>query len=145
MRRRQFFSTGAIISVCLALRPESLFAEWSEKSFQRCTIEQAFVNALGTKELVRSDKITIVAPPLASDASSVPVQVISSLKGEEIFLFVEKNITPLVFRCALKGNAFPWFALNIKMKESSTIYAVVREGGKYFMSSVSVEVLVQAC
>ena len=103
------------------------------------------MNTLGTREPFRSDKITIVAPPVAADGSMVPVQLISSLKGEEIYLFVEKNITPLVFKCNLKGNAIPWFSLNIKMKESSVLYAVVREGEKYFMSSVYVEVLVQAC
>jgi sulfur-oxidizing protein SoxY len=145
MRRRQFFTTGAIFSAYLSLRPASLFAGWSEENFQRCAIEQAFVNALGTKEPVRSDKITIVAPPVAADGSMVPVQVISSLKGEEIYLFVEKNITPLVFKCTLRGNALSWFSLNIKMKESSSLYAVVREGGKYFMASVYVEVLAQAC
>jgi len=145
MRRRQFFSTGVICSVYLLLRPERLFAAWNEKIFQRCTMQQAFINALGTKEPVISDKITIVAPPLAADASLVPVQVISSLKGEELYLFVEKNSTPLVFRLALKGNALPWFAVNIKMKESSALYAVVREGENYFMTSVHIEVLVQAC
>jgi len=145
MKRRQFFTTGAIFAAYLALKPGCLFASWSEKNFQRCTIEQAFVNALGTKELVKSDKITIVAPPVAADASAVPVQVISSLKGDEVYLFVERNITPLVFKCTLKGNALPWFSLNIKMKESSSLYAIVREGGNYFMASVHVDVLAQAC
>jgi len=145
MGRRQFLTTGAIFSAYLSMWPGSLFAGWSEKNFQHCTIEQAFMNTLGTREPFRSDKITIVAPPVAADGSMVPVQLISSLKGEEIYLFVEKNITPLVFKCNLKGNAIPWFSLNIKMKESSVLYAVVREGEKYFMSSVYVEVLVQAC
>ena len=145
MRRRQFFTTGAIFSAFLPLLPGSLLASWSEKNFQRCTIEQAFVNAFGTKELVMSDKITIVAPPVAPDGSAVPVQVISSLKGDEIYLFVEKNITPLVFKCTMKGNALPWLSLNIKMKESSALYAVVREGENYFMVSVHVDVLAQAC
>jgi sulfur-oxidizing protein SoxY len=145
MRRRQFFTTGAIFSAYLSIWPSSLLAGWSGKNFQRCTIEQAFVSAFGAREPVRSDKITIVAPPVAADGSAVPVQVISSLKGEEIYLFVEKNITPLVFKCTLKGNALPWFSLNVKMKESSALYAVVREGGDYFMTSVHVDVLAQAC
>ena len=120
-------------------------AEWSTKSFERSTLDNAFMNALGTRELVKSDAITIVAPPVASDSSAVPVEVISSIKGEEIYLFVEKNITPLVFKCRFHGSAHTGFALNIKMKESSALYAVVKAGSKYFMATVNVEVQAQAC
>jgi sulfur-oxidizing protein SoxY len=145
MKRRQFLASGAVVSALLSLRPEKILAEWSEKSFQHSSIDQAFMNVLGTRELVRSEGITIVAPPIAADSSAVPVEIYSSLKGEELFLFVEKNLTPLVFKCTLHGSALPYFSLNIKMREGSALYAVVREGSKFFMTSVNVEVVVQAC
>lgn len=103
------------------------------------------MNALGTREIVTSDTITIRVPSVATDSSTVPVEVYSSLKGDQLYLFVEKNFVPLVFKCSLQGNAIPWFSLNIKMKESSALYAVVREGGKFFMASVHVEISSQAC
>ncbi len=142
MKRRHFLVGAVVFS---ALRPFQLLASWSEKSFRRSTLQQAFLDALGTKDLLLSDKITIVAPPAAGDSSLVPVAVISSLKGEELFLFVEKNITPLVFRCILYSNTLAFFSLNIKMKESSALYAVVREGEKYFMATVAVAVEAEGC
>jgi sulfur-oxidizing protein SoxY len=145
MKRRQFLASGATISAFLSMRPAKLLAVWSEKSFQQSSLEQAFMNALGTKDIVRSDGITIVAPPVAPDSSAVPVEIYSALKCDQIFLFVEKNLTPLVFKCELHGSMRPFFSLSIKMREGSALYAVVREEGKYFMTSVQVEVMAQAC
>ncbi len=146
MKRRQFIATGAVCSAYfLSMSPERLFGAWKAKDFQQCTIEQAFMAALGTRMPVSSEKITIVAPPIAEDSSVVPVQVISSLKSEVLYLFAEKNVTPLVFKCTLQGNVLPWFSLNIKMKDSSTLYAVVKSDGIFFMTSVHVEIVAQAC
>jgi sulfur-oxidizing protein SoxY len=145
MQRRQFLASGAIISAFLSMRPSKVLAEWSSKSFQQSSLEQAFMNTLGTKDIVRSEGITIVAPPVASDSSAVPVEIHASLQCDQLCLFVEKNLTPLVFKCELHGTMRPYFSLNIKMRESSALYAVVREGGKYFMTSVQVEVMAQAC
>ncbi len=145
MNRRQFLASGAIFSGLLSLFPEILLAEWNSNIFQQSSLEQSFMNALGTKDFIRSNKITIVAPPVASDSSAVPVEIYSSLKCDQLFLFVEKNLTPLVFKCELHGSMQPYFSLNIKMKEGSALYAVVREGGKYFVTSVQVEVMAQAC
>jgi len=145
MKRRQFLSLGAVMSASLSIRPQSLLAEWNSKYFQKSSLEQAFMNAIGTHDFVRSDAITIVAPPIASDSSAVPVEIYSSLPCDQIFLFVEKNLTPLVFKCDIHGSMLPYFSLNIKMRESSALYAVIRDSGKYFMSTVQVEVMAQAC
>ncbi len=145
MKRRQFLSSGAIVTAFLSMRPSKLLAEWSAKSFQQSSLEHAFMNALGTKDIVHSDAITIVVPPVAPDSSAVPVEIHSSLKCDQLFLFVEKNLTPLVFKCELHGTMYPYFALNIKMREGSALYAVVRESEKYYMTSVQVEVMAQAC
>lgn len=145
MKRRQFLASGAIISSFLSLFPEKLLAEWSSEFFRQSSLEQAFLNALGTKDLLRSNGVTIVAPPVASDGSAVPVEIHSSLKCDQLFLFVEKNLTPLVFKCDLHESMQPYFSLNIKMKEGSALHAVVRESGKYYVTSVQVEVVAQAC
>jgi sulfur-oxidizing protein SoxY len=145
MKRRHFLVSGAIISAFLSMRPERMLADWSSKLFQQSSLEAAFMNALGTKDLVRSNEITIAAPAVASDSSAVPIEIFSSLKCDQLFLFVEKNLTPLVFKCELHGSMLPYFSLNIKMREGSALYAVVRESGRYFMTSVHIEVVAQAC
>ncbi len=145
MKRRQFLAAGTVFSAFMSLLPGALLAEWSAKDFQHCSLKKAFINTLGTDEMAISDQITIVAPPIASDSSSVPVEVISSMKGDQLYLFVENNFKPLVFKCTLLDNSLPWFSLNIKMKESSALIAVVRSDGKFFMAKVRVEIQSQAC
>lgn len=145
MERRQFLASCILLGGFLLARPGKLLAEWMDKYFQQVPIQDAFRNALGTADIAKTDKLTITAPPVASDGSSVPVEINSAIKCERIYLFVEKNLTPLVFVCNLQANAQPWLALNIKMKESSALHAVIWDGRQYLMSSVHVNVLAQAC
>jgi len=67
------------------------------------------------------------------------------LKADQIFLLVEKNLTPLVYKLDLTGRMMPYFNIRIKMKESSAVHAVVRSGQKYYRATVDVAVTAQAC
>jgi len=145
MKRRAFIEKSFLSAALLFLRPAGLIAAWNEKFFQQSFIEQAFLNVLGTKTPEKTNRITLTAPAVASDSSAVPVEIHTDIKADMLYLFVEKNLTPLVFSCSLHGGSIPWFGLNIKMKESSLLYGVVREGGKYYAASVHVDVLAQAC
>ncbi|NTV93549.1 MAG: thiosulfate-binding protein SoxY [Chlorobiaceae bacterium] len=129
----------------ISMIPSQLFAAWCEKCFSQSTIDNAFINTLGTRDFASTDKVTIVAPQAASDSSLVTVEIISSIKAESLYLFVEKNISPLVFQCNLHGSAEPYISLNVKLKESSLVHAVLKEGNRYYRASVHVNVLAQAC
>jgi sulfur-oxidizing protein SoxY len=145
MKRRQFLASCSLFAGFFLFRPAKLFADWASGNFQQVPLQDALRNALGSAEITKSDAITITAPQVAADAASVPVEISSAVKGERLYLFVEKNLTPLVFTCMLHGKTLPWFALNIKMKESSSLYAVLWDGRQYLMSSVHVDVVAQAC
>jgi sulfur-oxidizing protein SoxY len=145
MERRQFLASAALFAGFLFASPGKLLAEWIAGNFRQSTLEAAFLSVFGTADIGKTDKITITAPQVAADSSSVPVEISSSVRAERIYLFVEKNLTPLAFTCTLHGDALPWFSLNVKMKESSLIYAVIWDGRRYLMSSVQVNVLAQAC
>ncbi|MBN1278334.1 MAG: thiosulfate-binding protein SoxY [Chlorobium sp.] len=145
MKRRSFLARSIAAAFFVLLRPSQVIAAWNAKHFQQIPIEKAFIEVLGTADMVRTDRIVITVPEVASDSSAVPVAIDSDLKGEAIYLFVEKNITPLAFSCYLHEGVLPAFSLNIKMKESSLLYAVVKESGKYYMASVQVTVSAQAC
>lgn len=146
MKRRTFIERCVAASGLFVLcRPTLLYAAWNSRHFQQVSIEQSFKDVLGTNDLTRTAQIRVTAPDVASDASAVPVEIDSDIKGDTIYLFVEKNLTPLVFICSLHEGALPSFSLNVKMKESSLLYAVVREKGKYYMASAQVTVSAQAC
>lgn len=145
MKRRDFIAGAGILLSTFHGLPSALQAAWSEQYFTAESLDKALMNTLGTKNLALSDKITVVAPPVATDSSAVDVEIISGISAESLYLFVESNFTPLAFMCTLSGKALPYFATRIKMKESSTVIAVVRQGQNFYKASVRVEVTAQAC
>jgi sulfur-oxidizing protein SoxY len=145
MRRRDFLAAAGLFLSSIPGTSSVLQAAWRENAFAADTIDKALKNTLGTDNLVATDKIAIVAPPVASDSSSVDVEIISGISCEALYLFVANNFTPLAFMCTLSGKALPNFSARIKMKESSDLVAVVRQGQSYYKATAHVDVTAQAC
>ena len=145
MNRRSFLRRALLGGAALSLIPLDLMAAWQKASFTDAGFSQAMQNNFGTASIPSSDKITITAPPAATNSAMVPVEVSTTLKADQIFLLVEKNLTPLVYKLDLTDRMIPYFNIRIKMKESSAVHAVVRSGQKYYRATVDVAVTAQAC
>ena len=145
MNRRSFLRRALLGGAALSLIPLDLMAAWQKASFTDADFSQAMQNNFGTTSIPSSDKITITAPPAATNSAMVPVEVSTTLKADQIFLLVEKNLTPLVYKLDLTDRMIPYFNIRIKMKESSAVHAVVRSGQKYYRATVDVAVTAQAC
>ena len=93
-----------------------------------------------------SDQITLEAPDIAEDGAIVPVTVASALPGvDSIWVFVEKNPTPLAARFTLAPSLDPFVSLRVKMNESCGLIAVVKSGDAYFSARKPVRVVVGGC
>ncbi len=145
MNRRVFLRYALLGGAALSVLPLDLMAAWQKTSFTDAGFIQAMKNNFGTTSVPLSDKITIVAPPAATNSAMVPVEVSTTLKADQIFLLVEKNLTPLAYKIDLHGPMLPYFNIRIKMKESSAVHAIVRSGQKYYRATVDVAVTAQAC
>lgn len=133
------------MSAALALFPFELLAAWEKKRFTTEGFRQAMVNNLGTSTVPVSEKVKLKIPAVATDSAAVPVEVSTTVKADEIYLFVEKNYTPLVYKLTPAAGLLPYFSMRIKMRESSPVHAVVKSGQTYYRATANVEVSAQAC
>ncbi len=93
-----------------------------------------------------SGLVKLDAPDIAEDGSIVPITIESELPGvEAIWVFVEKNPSPLAARFDLERNLDPFVSLRIKMNESSKVIAMVKSGNGYFSTGKNVKVVAGGC
>ncbi len=93
-----------------------------------------------------SELVMLEAPDIAEDGSSVPISIASELPSvDTIWVFVEKNPTPLAARFDLHECLDPFISLRIKMNESCEIIAMARSAGEYFTARKKVRVVVGGC
>ena len=100
----------------------------------------------GGGKVSASGLIRLEAPDIAEDGSVVPITIESELPGvESIWVFVEKNPSPLVARFDLEKSLDAFVSLRIKMGESSEVIAMVKSEAGYFSARKQVTVVVGGC
>jgi len=93
-----------------------------------------------------SGLVKLDAPGIAEDGSIVPITIESELPGvESIWVFVEKNPSPLAARFDLEKSLDAFVSLRIKMNESCKVIAMVKSEGGYFSTSKQVTVVTGGC
>jgi sulfur-oxidizing protein SoxY len=76
----------------------------------------------------------------------VPITLVSELPDvETIWVFVEKNPTPLAARFNLDKSLEPFVSLRIKMNESCDVVAMVKSGDEFFSTRKKVTVVLGGC
>ena len=100
----------------------------------------------GGGKVSASGLIRLEAPDIAEDGSVVPITIESELPGvESIWVFVEKNPSPLAARFDLEKSLDAFVSLRIKMNESCKVIAMVKSEGGYFSASKQVTVVAGGC
>ena len=93
-----------------------------------------------------SGLVKLEAPDIAEDGSIVPITIESELPGvESIWVFVEKNPSPLAARFDLEKSLDAFVSLRIKMNESCKVIAMVKSEDGYFSASKQVTVVAGGC
>jgi len=109
-------------------------------------LEQAIVAETAGQQPTESGQVSLEAPDIAEDGAIVPVTVSSDLPDvDSVWIFVEKNPTPLAARFELAPALDPFVSLRVKMNESCEIVAVVRSGDAYFSARKPVRVVLGGC
>ncbi len=97
-------------------------------------------------KVTASGLVKLDAPDIAEDGSIVPITIESELPGvESIWVFVEKNPSPLAARFDLEKSLDAFVSLRIKMNESCKVIAMVKSEGEYFSASKQVTVVTGGC
>lgn len=154
MERREFMhkSSGAAalgLAAASGLMPAAVHAQaapaWNKAAFEAKNLSEA-VKALGGGAAVESKDLVLAAPEIAENGSVVRIGAQSNIPGTtEIAFVVEKNPAALAAVFAIPPGTEANVSTNVKMGQSSNVYAVAKAGDKFFYSVKEVKVTLGGC
>jgi len=137
---------GLLGSAGLALPAAAAEADWAVGPFAARNLREA-VKALGGAGFVETQDVSWGnTPDIAENGQVVPVSVASRVPGtESIAILIEKNPNPMAAVFEVLPGTDPSFRTNFKLGESSSVYALVKVGGKFYVSSHEIKVTIGGC
>src|SRR5262245_40199407 len=132
-------------AVGLLRSAESWAASWNKTGFESRALTDA-LKSLGAASPVESRDIVITAPDIAENSALVPVAVASKLPNtQQISIVAEKNPFPLAATFDVANGAEGYVRTDLKMGQTSDIWAVVRADGKFYVARTEVKMTVAGC
>ena len=120
-------------------------AEWMPKSFEAKSLQDAF-KELGVDQYTVSSEVSIASAEIAENGAVVPVSISSAIpKTEYMAILVEKNPSPLSVAFNIPEGTEASITTRVKMGETSSVYAVVKAEGKWFVASKEIKVTLGGC
>ena len=143
--RRYFISRSLALLAFSALAPA--LASRPQSAFTLTDYEKSIAEIVGDGTVTADEKnIRIALPEIAESGAQVRVEVEVDLpKVEFISLLVEKNPVPLTSQFVIADNALPYVAVNLKVRETSQVMALVRADGQFYSAVKSVRVTAGGC
>lgn len=143
------FAVGTMGMVFAAglLKPTIALANWPQKAFTEKQTSDVLTSLFGTDSAEKSDLIKFEKPAdIAEDGGKVRVRITTSLpEPESISILAPKNPVTLVANFKLSKRSTGFAETNIKMGATGPIVAVVKSGGKLYMTSKEVSVTAGGC
>jgi sulfur-oxidizing protein SoxY len=151
MNRREVLKVGGGAAVYSALASMGFFAAnpamaaWNKDAFATKTIAET-LKVLGVSGTANSADISITAPDIAENGAVVPVGVSSKLAGTDmIAVMIEKNPAMMAGMYNFMAGAEADISMRCKMGQSTDVYALVKAGGKYYMTKKEIKVTLGGC
>ena len=152
MQRREFLSTGQTVMALAAtagLVPLTSLAQnapgWNKAAFDGKSLSEV-VKALGGAGATASSDVVLSAPEIAENGNVVRMGVESKLAGTSmIALLVEKNPALLSAAFDVIAGSDASFSTNVKMGQTSNVYALAKVGDKFFYAVKEVKVTLGGC
>jgi sulfur-oxidizing protein SoxY len=146
-RRSLLKSTGAfgiLLAAGVITAQQAFAASDARAGFDAKTLSEALATLGGTA--VDSKDIAITTPDIAENGAVVPVTVNSSSPNtQEIYIFVEKNPSPLAAIFMIPADTESTVQTRLKMGQSTNVIVVVKANGKLFTASKETKVTLGGC
>jgi sulfur-oxidizing protein SoxY len=150
-KRRTLLKSGGGATLLAALAaagwPVAALAQtWNKAAFDTHGLAET-LKALGGVEPIQSKDIVFVqTPEIAENGAVVPVGIMSNIpKTESIAILIDKNPNMLAAVFDVPSGTEPAISTRIKMAQTSSIYALVKADGKYYVASKEVKVTLGGC
>ncbi|HSV53727.1 MAG TPA: thiosulfate oxidation carrier protein SoxY [Burkholderiaceae bacterium] len=154
MERREFMhkGTGAAalgLAAAAGLAPATAGAQnapgWNKNAFDTKSLADA-VKALGGGTAVESKDLVLQAPEIAENGNVVRIGAQSNIPGTtQVALVIEKNPNALAAVFDIPAGTDANVSTNVKMGQSSNVYALAKAGDKFFYSVKEVKVTLGGC
>lgn len=152
MERRDFLyrsgATAAAIAAATALPVAQAQGAlgWNKVAFDSKTLAEA-VKALGvTGAPIESKDLLLQAPEMAETGNGVRIGAQSSIANTtQIAFVVEKNPNALAAVFDIPAGTDANVSINIKMGQSSNVYALAKAGDKFYYAVREVKVTLGGC
>ncbi len=153
MERRDFLAsssgaTALVLAATAGLSPAHAqnAAGWNKAAFDSKSLAEAAKAMGATSAPVESKDLLLQAPEIAENGSVVRVGAQSNIANTvQIALVVEKNPSALAAMFEIPAGTDPNVSTNIKMGQSSNVYALAKAGDKYFYAVKEVKVTLGGC
>ena len=144
-QRRYFLNRIVAIGVSAFIAPKILLANWPKTDFAITEFDQAIRQITGGREIVEG-QVTLQMPAIAENGAQVRAEVQTDLPGvKAINLLVEKNPVPLTSRFLISEHSKPYAAVNLKIRETSKVIALVETDDKFYSATHKVQVTAGGC
>ncbi|WP_341904638.1 thiosulfate oxidation carrier protein SoxY [Polaromonas sp. YR568] len=153
MERRDFLATGSS-ATALALAAASGLSpahaqsasSWNKAAFESKSLADVAKAMGGVGAPVESKDLVLQAPEIAENGNVVRVGAQSNLANTvQIALVVEKNPNALAALFDIPAGTDASVATNVKMGQSSNVYALAKVGDKMFYAVKEVKVTLGGC
>ncbi|MGY6278074.1 thiosulfate oxidation carrier protein SoxY [Methylomonas sp. MgM2] len=105
-----------------------------------------FSQLFADRSIVDSDGIDIDLPEIAENGAVVPITINSELEGiGRIYIWVEKNPTPLAAEFEFDESMAVYLTARIKMAESCPVIIVAEQGDRLLRAQQWVKVMQGGC
>ncbi len=151
LERRKALKTGGNLGLlglfaAVGLVPTgTAFANDPKSAFEAKTMTDA-MEAMGVVIPLDSAAIRLTVPEIAENGAVVPVTIESQLPGtEKIHVLVEKNPNVLAANFTIPDGTEAFVTTRVKMRETSSVIALVRANGKFYRAQKEVKVTAGGC
>jgi sulfur-oxidizing protein SoxY len=129
------------------LTPQSVFARsWPRGAFTAKSVDGAVNDLFSGARLIKSKALTIKAPLVAEDGSSVSVEVSSSLPNtDSLSILIEQNAQPLAANFKIAENTNASVRTRVKIAKSTDVHVVARANGRLYVAKRLVKVTLGGC
>ena len=153
MKRREFVqnTTGAAalgLAVSAGLFPATASAQtaWNKAAFEAKNLADVVKALGGASAATESKDVTLSAPEIAENGNVVRLGAQSAIAGTTwLGLVVEKNPSALTAGFDVPAGTDPNMSTNVKMGQSTNVYALAKVGDKFFYAVKEVKVTLGGC
>lgn len=155
MKRREFMhkGTGATalgLAAAAGLAPAVASAQsgpaWNKSAFEAKSLADVVKALGGAGAAAESRDLVLQAPEIAENGSVVRVGAQSNIAGTtQIALVIEKNPNALAAVFDIPAGTDANMSTNVKMGQSSNVYALAKVGDRFFYAVKEVKVTLGGC